>query len=115
MLFKKSKRAQRIVRAIHVVLGVFLLYVASYGIILTYCVHFNSGWKNVSTDGWKNARTFMRVYRPLACVAPESWMRRYTQICGLSKVEAFVFVKAMRTGSNVPSDVRVDPEVLEGL
>jgi len=115
MLFKKSKRVQRIVKALPYVLGVLLLYVASYGVILTYCVHFNSGWKNVSTDGWKNARTFMRVYRPLACVTPESWMRRYTQVCGFSKVEAYVFVKAMRSGSSVPSDVKVDPDVLESL
>lgn len=87
------------------VLGPFLLYVISYGPVLAYCIHANEPGTD---DYWKALNAVATVYRPLAIVAPESFLRQYTSLCGFSDIEAFFFVKALRRGSHLPDDLGIE-------
>lgn len=85
--------------SIAVVLSAFLLYVISYGPVLAYCIHAHQPGSDAS---FKAINAVMTIYRPLALVVPESFMREYTRLCGFSDFEAFFFVEGMRCGAHLP-------------
>ena len=86
-------------------MGVVLFYVVSYGPALAYCVHTQANrtynYEIVATK-WDELNAVITVYRPLALVAPRSYMRKYSELCGLSDIEAFFFVELMRSGAHLP-------------
>ncbi len=97
MFSRTSTRRRRTGESsIAVVLSAFLLYVISYGPVLAYCIHTQQ------PGSFKAINAVMTIYRPLALVAPESFMREYTRLCGFSDFEAFLFVEGMRRGSHLP-------------
>ena len=80
MFSRTSTRRRRTGQSsIAVVLGGFLLYVISYGPVLAYCIHTQQ------PGSFKAINAVMTIYRPLALVAPESFMREYTRLCGFSQ------------------------------
>ena len=86
-------------------LGLLLLYVMSYGPVLAYCIHAHEPGTD---DSWKALNAVVAVYRPLALVAPEPFMRQYTSLCGFSDIEAFFFVDGLRRGWHLPEDLGID-------
>ena len=85
--------------SIAVVLGPLLLYVMSYGPVLASCIHTHQPGTDAS---FKALNAVITVYRPLALVAPESFMRQYTRLCGFSDIETFFFVVGLRRGAHLP-------------
>jgi hypothetical protein len=100
MFSRTSTRRRRTGESsIAVVLSAFLLYVISYGPVLAYCIHSHQ----LSSDARvKSINALMTIYRPLSLVAPVSFMREYTRLCGFSEMEAFFFVEGMRSGEHLP-------------
>ncbi len=92
---RHRKRSGQSSIAVVLGLGPLLLYVMSYGPVLAYCIHAHEPGTD---DFWKALNAVAIVYRPLAIVAPESFMRQYTSLCGLSDIEAFYFVQGLRRG-----------------
>ncbi len=95
-----SRSKARLMSHAAVLLGALLLYVVSFGPALACCVHFQTGVKSLNA--------LMAVYRPLALILPESAMRQYTGLCGLSEIEAFYFVTIMRDGGRLPDALGID-------
>ena len=88
-----------------VMLGVVLLYFISYGPVLAYCVHTQSQQtytEATEATRWKAINAVISVYHPLALIVPAPAMREYTEICGLSEIEAFFFVQALQSDAHLP-------------
>ncbi len=101
MCSRDDKRLNRSGRSsIVLALGAALLYIISYGPVVAYCLHSEAGQNTLNV--------VLTIYRPLALVVPEPFMREYTELCGCSDIEAFVFVGLMRSGGHLPDDLGID-------
>ena len=108
-MFSAVRRAGE--TSLGVMLGLVFLYFVSYGPVLAYVVRTESQQmytESTEATRWKAIDAVISIYRPLALIVPAPVMRKYTQICGLSDIEAFFFVQALRSGAHLPDDLGID-------
>ena len=98
MLSKDNRHVGRLAPLGVGVVLVALIYFVSLGAVLATCVHFQVTL--TTTD------VALTPYRPLFRLLPQPFMQQYLRLCGLTDVEAFFIVHAMRSGSL--KDVGVD-------
>ncbi len=94
-----------------VLFSLVFLYFTSYGPVLAYvvCTESQQSYKEVLEPTSRKAiNAVISVYRPLALIVPAPIMRKYTEIGGLSDIEAFFFVQALRSGARLPDDLGID-------
>ncbi|MEO2032145.1 MAG: hypothetical protein ABGZ35_08670 [Planctomycetaceae bacterium] len=76
------------------------VYFVSFGPVFSYWVS-----RPYSSSG---SNATLRFYRPLFKAAPYGLMQKYSEACGLTDIEAFYLVQALKSDQPLEGDPRFD-------